>query len=201
VIPVAQRGAPRGFNKKVYRPGRRWLRAEGLPLSGPLPPQAKPLSPYWRRILPELHRRYSGVCAYVCVYIEVVTGGRSADHYIAKSRALEEAYRWRNYRLAATRMNSRKCDYTDVLDPFAIAAETFHIELAIGRIFPNPGLDPVTLKRAQDTIDRLGLDDEDCRRTRRDYFEDYRTHHIDDDYLKRKCPFVWLEVHRQGLTV
>lgn len=151
MILVRRRLAPKGFNKKVYRPGCRWLRENNLPPSGPVP-QGRELRPYWRRILNDLHHRYGGVCAYVCVYIDVATGARTVDHYIAKSRAIEEAYRWRNYRLASARMNGRKCDYTDVLDPFAMPTDTFHIELVSGRILANPALQGSLLLHAQRTI-------------------------------------------------
>src|SRR5262249_17954823 len=125
MIPVRRKPAPKGFNKKVYRPGRRWLRENRHPLSGEVPKGLK-LPPFWRRILGELHRQYDGICAYLCIYIEPATGAQTVDHFIAKSGSIEEAYRWRNYRLASTRMNSRKCDYAGVLDPFEIAEETFH---------------------------------------------------------------------------
>jgi hypothetical protein len=98
-------------------------------------------------------------------------------------------------------MNGRKGTFDDLLDPFTIAPETFHLVLLTGEIFPNPALLEAVQIQAQTTIDRLGLDDGDCRLDRLEYFEDYRNKSIDEAYLKRRCPFVWYVIHRQGLTV
>lgn len=49
------------------------------------------------------------------------------------------------------------------------------------------------------TIDRLQLDDPECRRIRADWFSEYVAGHISEDYLKRRNPLVWQEAKRQGL--
>lgn len=63
--------------------------------------------------LKDLYDRYEGVCAYVSIYIDRVTGSRSVDHFIAKSSAVEHAYRWSNYRLACGKINGRKGVFGD----------------------------------------------------------------------------------------
>ncbi|XXT24329.1 hypothetical protein WME94_22605 [Sorangium sp. So ce429] len=204
VIPVQQRRAPKGFNEKVYRPGRRWLKENGHPLQGPA--RARDgrlidLRPFWRECLDDLHKRYGGICAYVSIYIDPVTGSRTADHFIAKSSAIEHAYRWRNLRLACSKLNGRKGIFDDLLDPFQIQPETFHLNLLTGAISPNPALPQQLKDQAQTTIFRLGLDDPDCRARRLKYFDDYHRKDITEKYLKEHCPFVWCEVHRQGMTV
>ena len=205
MIPVKRKPVPKGFNTKVYRPGRRWLKAKGLPLHGPVPKdkdgKAIPLEPYWRECLGELHDRYGGVCAYVSIYIDRVTGSRTVDHFIAKSSAIEHAYHWSNFRLACGKINGRKGIFDDLLDPFEIKKGTFHLNLLTGAIFPNPALLQPLKDQAQTTIDRLGLDDADCRSDRLEFFDDYRKKEITDSYLRKKCPFVWFEVHRQKMTV
>ena len=205
VIPVKRKPVPKGFNAKVYRPGRRWLKKKGLPLHGPVPKgndgKDIPLKPYWRKCLRELHRRYEGVCAYVSIYIPRVTGSSSVDHFIAKSSSIEHAYRWRNFRLACGKINGRKGIFDDLLDPFEIKEGTFHLNLLTGAISPNPTLPPPLKAQAQATIDRLGLNDADCCLDRLEFFDDYRKKQISSLYLKEKCPFVWYEVHRQKMTV
>ncbi|MRG98469.1 hypothetical protein [Polyangium spumosum] len=203
MIPVQPRGQPKGFNQKVYRPGVKWLRNNNLPRRGAVPKGADgknvELHPYWRHCLDDLYRRYRGVCAYAAMHIPRTTGARSTDHFIAKSSAIEHAYRWRNLRLACTKVNARKGAFDELLDPFEIAPDTFHLNLFTGSIFPNPALAADLKHRAQTTIERLGLDDEDCRKDRRDYFDDYRMGETSEAYLKKRCPFVWYEVHRQKL--
>lgn len=196
VIPVAPRPEPPDFEAKVRRPAREWLLKKGLPTSGPVPEEVE-LHPYWRACLDELHGAYRGVCAYVSVYIEKVTGSRSVDHFVAKSAAIEDAYEWSNYRLACGIMNSRKRDFTDVLDPFELAEGTFELDLVSGRISPSASLDPEKKQKAQATIERLGLDACECRELRTKYFTEYLEGHISAHYLERHCPFVWLEVCRQ----
>jgi hypothetical protein len=205
VIPVEKKPAPPGFNQKVYRPGRKWLRDRRLPLRGPIPKdrngkESFELPAYWRACLDDLHHRYDGVCAYVSIYICRVTGARSADHFIAKSTAIEHAFHWYNLRLASGKINGRKGIFDDILDPFEIQPETFCLNLATGRIYPNPGLPRDLKDKAQITIDRLGLDDADCRARRLEYFQEYCSGEINDAHLKKRCPFVWHEAHRQGLN-
>jgi hypothetical protein len=57
-------------------------------------------------------------------------------------------------------------------------------------------------QKAAATIARLGLDDQDCCRIRRDYFTAYvqdptPTRQAD---LMRRAPFVWQEMKRQGMV-
>ncbi|HSN98676.1 MAG TPA: hypothetical protein VLS89_10345 [Candidatus Nanopelagicales bacterium] len=196
---MQSRKAPKGFNKKVYRRGRRWLRKNGHPLQGPaIGKDGRPikLRAYWRACLQDLYDRYDGVCAYVSIYIDRVTGARSVDHFVAKSSAVEHAYRWSNYRLACGKVNGRKGTFDDLLDPFQIEEQTFLLNLLTGRIYPNPRLPQPLRDQAQLTIDRLGLDDADCKLARLQFLDDYREKRISDAYLKERCPFVWYEVHR-----
>ena len=109
--------------------------------------------------LDDLHASYNGCCAYLAVFIERVTGGGSVDHFIAKSQRADLAYEWSNYRLACSRMNSRKRDYDDVLDPFEVETGWFRLELVSGRIYPSPGLPDGLKDQVVATIKRLGLDD------------------------------------------
>lgn len=148
---------------------------------------------------PYLHQAYNGICAYLCVYMPRVTGGLGTDHFRAKSRRADLAYEWHNYRLACSTMNSRKRDFSDVLDPFFLAPNLFHLQLSLGHIYPNPELAPQARVVVEQTIERLALDDTPCRNLRAEWFDEYVRKQIDADYLRRKSPFVWQEAQRQGL--
>jgi uncharacterized protein (TIGR02646 family) len=139
------------------------------------------------------------VCAYACAYIERITGHGTVDHFVAKSADVGQAYEWRNYRLACLKMNQRKRDFDDVLDPFTLAAGTFVLDLVTGRIAPSPRLRNGALEAARRTIDRLRLDDAECRQWRLDWFDNYHNGHICERHLRRRSPFVWHEARRQNL--
>jgi len=198
MIHVAAQPEPTSFDAEVRQRGLSWLRKRSIPLDQPLPPGIK-LEPYWRCCLDEIHESYNGCCAYLAIFIERITGGSSVDHFIAKSQRADLAYEWSNYRLACSRMNSRKRDYDDALDPFEVETGWFHLELITGRIYPNPQTSVAQETSIQKTIDRLGLDDAGSREIRARHYQEYREGLYSDDYLKRRSPFVWSEAKRQGL--
>lgn len=198
MIPVAAQPEPAAFNAEVRQKGLAHLNKKGFPLDQPLPPKAN-IEPYWRACLTDLHKTHGGVCAYLGVFFERVMGGGSVDHFIAKSANAGLAYEWSNYRLACSTMNSRKREYSDVLDPFFLAHDLFRLQLSTGHIYPNPDLDVVPMRLVEETIERLGLDDPQCRELRARWYQDYLEHHLPTNYLKDKSPFVWFEANRQGL--
>lgn len=198
MIPVVPKPEPLGFDENVRQRGLNDLRKRNIPLDQSLP-EGTNLQPYWRDCLDDLHASYKGVCAYLCIFIERVTGGNSVDHFIAKSKLPVLAYEWSNYRLACSTMNSRKQDYDDVLDPFDIKPDMFLLELVSGRIYPNPALPPAEKREVEDTIKRLGLDDPLCRKTRVEHYEEYVKGSYNDVHLKKRSPFVWHEAKRQEL--
>ena len=198
MIPVAAQPEPVAFDADVRQKGLAHLTNKGFALDQPLPPKAD-IHPYWRACLTDLHRAYSGVCAYLGVFFERVMGGGSVDHFVAKSASAGLAYEWANYRLACSTMNSRKREYNDVLDPFFLAPDLFRLQLSSGHIYPNPNLDARPMRLVEETIERLGLDDPQCRELRARWYQDYLEHNLPSVYLKDKAPFVWAEANRQGL--
>lgn len=198
MMPVAAQPEPASFDAEVRQKGLAHLNMKGFPLGQPLPTKAE-IEPYWRACLTDLHQAYGGICAYLGVFFERVMGGGSVDHFIAKSTSAGLAYEWSNYRLACSTMNSRKREYSDVLDPFFLAPDLFRLQLSTGHIHPNPGLDAVPMRLVEETIERLGLDDSQCRELRGRWYQDYLEHQLPANYLKEKSPFVWSEANRQGL--
>jgi len=209
MIPVSPKNEPTlpefDFAMRVRQPGVAWLAAQGIPMSGPIPTGTKVRS-YWRECLPFLYRSYGGICAYLGVFVMREAGGISVDHYVAKSKIAGQTYEWSNYRLASAKMNSRKRDYSTVLDPFTLAPDTFLLELITGHIFVNPALPTQARKAAQMTIDRLKLD-KPCREMRARYFGKYLALRGADNksriaaatWLKSESPFVFYEAQRQDL--
>lgn len=201
MIPVQPQPEPGFFDAEVRAKGLAHLKAKGYALDQPLPAGAT-IEPHWRGdCLTALHQAYGGVCAYLCVFVERITGGMSVDHFIAKSALAGLAYEWSNYRLACSVMNSRKRDFDDVLDPFELEPDWFRLDLTCGRIFPSPELEPAQTALVTQTISRLGLDDPLCRELRVRWFDEYLTEPLPESYLRRKSPFVWAEAQRQGLLL
>ena len=198
MIHVAAQPEPAAFDSEVRQKGLAWLRKKKIALDQPMPPKTT-VEPYWRHCLNDMHDNYKGCCAYLAVFFERVTGGGSVDHFIAKSQRADLAYEWSNYRLACSRMNSRKRSYEDVLDPFELENGWFHLEPVSGRIFPDPRLPDDRQQAVLATINRLGLDDTRNREMRARHYQEYREGFYTADFLKKRSPFVWMEANRQGL--
>ena len=157
---------------------------------------AEKFPPYWTEALDDLMTAYDCICAYSCFRIHPITGSRSVDHMVAKSRAWNRVYEWTNYRLACARLNSRKSDFSDVLDPFKISDGWFELELVGFQVVPGKQLDDPRRTSVQNTIDRLGLND--FRRDRERDAENYWNGEVSLRVLTEESPFVARELRRQG---
>lgn len=198
MIHVHAQPEPALFDRDIRQKGLAFLRDKHIALDQQLPVNTV-LRPYWRKCLDDLYQSYNGVCAYLGVHFERVTGSATVDHFIAKSKLPGLAYEWHNYRLACASMNSRKRDYETVLDPFEVVNGWFQLQLDTGHIYPNPELTDSLRRQVQDTIDRLGLDDWGNREMRARHYEDYRSIPLPSEFLARRSPFVWAEARRQGI--
>ena len=212
MIRVAPAPEPKNFNKLVRQPGSSALAelvGEAPTIKRPgkrrapiahkrdeIPPKSFP--DYWTKAIKDLLEAYGRICAYVCCYIEPVTGMPTVDHMIAKSHRWDQVYEWRNYRLACSLMNSRKSNVAHVLDPFDVGNGWFELELVGYQLKPAGQLDPRTRDRVAKTIDQLKLNDEDCRELREHYASAYLTGEIRLSFLERRAPFIAIELRRQG---
>lgn len=209
MIRVKQAPEPATFQKRVRTPGLRAIeemvgehpdrkagrrfkkiadRREDIPSDS--------FPKYWTETLDDLMQAYAEVCAYSCFRIHPVTGGCSVDHFAAKSRTWGKVYEWDNYRLVCSRLNSRKNDFGDVLDPFKVSDGWFQLELTGFQVIPNPMLKAPARDRIQKTIDRLRLNDF-CRQRAEDEFR-YRNGEVSLRVLTEESPFVAKELRRQG---
>jgi hypothetical protein len=80
---------------------------------------------YWSHIHPYLYTQLHGVCSYCASFTPrrrdpEAVDHTSIDHFIPKSRNHALAYEWTNFRLCRARLNHRKADFEDVLDPYVI---------------------------------------------------------------------------------
>ena len=198
MIPVKSKPEPSNFDVQVRQKGLRWIEESGLDSTQPVP-VGKKVKPLWQVCLPELLEAYGRICAYVCIYIEEVTGSATVEHFVPKSRRLDLAYEWSNYRLVCGAMNGSKSNFEDVLDPFTLKKRTFQLNLVSGAILVNTKLTTLSKTKALETVSRLKLDSPKCRRLRLRYFNKYIQNQIDAGYLQEHAPFVYLEMKRQNL--
>ncbi|NOJ98112.1 hypothetical protein HMI51_34880 [Corallococcus coralloides] len=158
------------------------------------------LRPHWRNCIHQLLQAYRRICAYSCLYIPPGTGAPSVDHLLPKSKRRDLAYEWSNYRLACSRMNARKNAFEDVLDPFDVQDGWFALELSTLQVIPGAGLPTSIQQRVQETIDRLDLNDEEFLGARMSWYDEYLQGAFDFDFLRRRAPFLAMELIRQGLV-
>jgi hypothetical protein len=210
MIKVNEAPEPPIFHVAVRQPGLRAI-AEMVG-EEPVPPRAKGrkykkiadsrdkipagrLPSLWTKALDDLMAAYDRICAYSCFRIHPVTGSRSVDHMAAKSRAWDQVYEWKNYRLASSLLNARKREFGDVLDPFLIEDDWFELELVGFQVKPAKHLDQPTRNQVQATIDRLGLND---FRTSRERDAENYWKGVPFSVLMEESPFVARELRRQG---
>lgn len=192
MIRVARANEPPRFDNDVRQKGRRWLTKH--------PTAKRDFPSYWTAALDDLMSAYREVCAYSCFRIHAVTGSRSADHFAPKSRARSKIYEWDNYRLCCALMNSRKRDFSDVVDPFLVEPDWFRLELVGYQVIPGRPRG-ATRSLVESTIERLSLNQETFRMRREADAEDYLGGQITFQVLERESPFVAQELRRQGRLI
>ena len=188
MLAVVPREEPATFDAQVRMPGQKAL-AENR----------NPLPRYWGKCLPDLMEAYEYICAYSSLRVSPISGTPTVEHFAAKSSARQLAYEWSNYRLVCARMNSRKREFDDVLDPFEIEEGWFELEFLFLQVRPAPGLDATINKQVERTIRRLKLNDEAFCSERARWYEAWLSGRIDGTFLREYAPFVHREVVRQGL--
>jgi len=215
VIPVKPAPEPADFDKRVRRPGldaiaemvgkppRRPRRGPKRAIVAERPEEipSDKFPPLWREVLDDMLEAYERRCAYLALYIEHATGNPTVDHVIPKSKAWDLVYEWSNYRLAAALINSKKQDVDGVLDPFQIADDWFALEFVAFQVTPGLGGDAKIATRVWDTIDKLGLNRDECCKARQAYVDEYLAD-IDPlplAYVEKRAPFVARELRRQGM--
>ena len=192
MIPVQPQPEPPDFDRDVRTPGRQFI------MNNPL---CKPnqLKNYWSRISDQLFRAYGRICAYSAVFIPPLTGGDTVEHFVPRSANRMLAYEWSNYRLVTSRLNGKKGDHQDVLDPFLIGQDWFILDFPSLIVKPNPVIDPWEQTQVTNTISRLGLNEDVCIEGRLCWLKEFCENN-DLRFLKKYSPFVAHELERQNLV-
>lgn len=192
MIPVTPKPEYHGFDSEVRRPGLKFLRRKPRPSNKDFSRHN-----YWTRAVNNLKASYSGLCAYTSLYL-VDTG--SVDHFRPKTKYPYLAYEWDNYRLARQRINSRKGNSEEVVDPFRVQPGWFVLDFPSCLIRPGNKLNKKIKKYVNATINILRLNDDDSLvQERCDFLVDLAQGDITMDFLDRRYPFLAFEVKRQGV--
>ncbi|MDE0330702.1 MAG: hypothetical protein OXL41_02450 [Nitrospinae bacterium] len=195
MIFVAQQPEPDDFDENVRQPGQQFLFANPNPTSKEFAAHA-----YWREAAGALRSAYGEICAYTCHWISPDTGWQTVEHFVPKSVDPQRAYDWSNYRLVCGRLNGRKGDHQDILDPFVIAGVMFVLDFPSMLVKPRQDLPQPDKEAVLQTISRLKLNDDDtCVAARLNYVVDYCEGDISLDFLRRHAPFIFRELERQEL--
>lgn len=181
-----------GRPPRQVRPGLR--RKQVATREEQIPPDQFP--PYWRNALPWLTELYNGYCAFLAMYLEPATATSTVDHMIPKSRDWRHVYEWKNYRLCAHLINSRKADMAEIIDPFECKPGWFALEFVGYQVKVGPHPPPNKQLQVNETLKLLNLPP--CCLLRQRYAEAYLAHDISHGYLTRRAPFLAEELRRQG---
>lgn len=195
MIHVDKKPPPAIFDARVRLPGTKFLAKYPNPTTRLWNTHA-----YWRRVLPQLHDAYAGICTYSSHWIPYDTGADTVEHFLPKTPNPPEAYSWSNYRLVCATLNGRK-GIEMVVDPFTIADGVFVIDFPSLLVKPaDDVLDPL-LTDALNTITLLGLNDEGtCWKARERYVKNYCEGDITYHFLELEAPFLAREILRANLV-
>ena len=190
MIRVVRRPEYGDFDAEVRQPGLAFLARRPKPTSAEFSKKN-----YWTKARPHLHAAYSGQCAYTTMYL--VEGG-SVDHFLPKALYPQWAYEWHNYRLARQKINVRKGDTKDVVDPFDVQPGWFVLHMPSCLIKAGPKLKPSVRKKVNATINILQLNADDLLvQERCDLLVSLAEGDVTMAFLDRWYPFLSSEVRRQ----
>jgi hypothetical protein len=192
MIQVVEQPEYPGFNAEVRVPGAAFLANNPNPTSD----QFKKKN-FWQKASKELHAAYSGVCAYTAIYLP---DQGSVDHFFPKTTHPQLAYEWSNYRLASGRVNSRKGNQANILDPFEVQNDWFFLDIPACLLRANPNLPKPLRTRISGTINSLGLNDENYADERCNILVLFAGAHVSCDFLQQRYPFLAKELTRQQLS-
>lgn len=191
MIPVRPQPEYKGFEGQVRRPGQRFLAANPSPSSREFRNRD-----YWRRAKKELHRAYVR-CAYTSLRIMGTRG--TVDHFRPKVKFPHLAYEWSNYRLARAKLNNRKGDSLDVIDPFRVRSGWFILDCPSCLIHPGENLEKRTRDQVRATINVLNLNSGDLVQERSVQLVDFAMGKVPFDHLEKHYPFLANEIRRQRI--
>lgn len=184
VTPVPE---PAKFDELARRPGKSWLEAN----------ENRRPTDRWTPFLGDLQRGFRSLCGYSSMHLPY----GSIDHYRSCKNHRHLAYEWSNYRFVAGWINSAKGTLDEqVLDPYEIQEGWFEILWPSLQLVVAPSIDPAQRARAEYTIERLHLrDDERIVRVRQAWSELYVRGELTLNGLWEVAPLIARAVVKHGV--
>lgn len=199
MISVVHPAAPAKYLQQVKERGQNFLVLHPSPSGKEWKRNA-----YWQEIHSDLYNAHSGICSYCASWTPrkrnppQMTESTSIDHFIPKSIDPAQAYEWSNFRLCRSRLNHRKDNFTDVLDPHIVSNDWFVIDFTDFLINPAAGLISSIENQVEQTISRLGLNtDNDYVAERIAIIREYSINRITISQLEQKYPFIARQIRNQ----
>lgn len=194
--------APPHYEGEVRTPGQAFLAANPHPSRSDWQRHR-----YWSNIHPFLYSSLRGICSYCATFTprrsrSALVDHTSIDHFIPKSRNPALGYEWTNFRLCRVRLNNRKDNFEDVLDPCAIQNGWFRLNFTTFALLPHSGLPEDRQREVRDSIARLALNDDDAyvnERARAVY--SYADGRLSIAQVARLYPFIATEIVAQNFDV
>lgn len=156
MIPVHLPAPPAHYQTAVRQPGLRFLAATPNPTSKQWSNHR-----YWQNIHGDLYTWHNGVCVYCASWTPRPRGRAvdhtSIDHFVPKSKNRAFAYEWSNFRLVRSKLNHRKDNFQDVLDPCTLQFGWFRLNFTTFYLEPDIGLSAQDRTQVTATIRRLLL--------------------------------------------
>lgn len=208
MIPLQRFRKPPNFNKRIRDKGYQWLQRKGIDLHA-IVPEGFVFKYYWVFCKSYLERKYNHYCAYTCFYMHP-TERTSIDHIKPKSRVEAYlAYEWKNYCLCCERINTKKGDKLNIINPFEVTENLFCLVLGTGYIYVNPSYSNSSLVAlAKTTIEELDLNNGFWKKARREVYKEFgeakragASLEYAEERLKKENIFVWSEAKRQGKLI
>jgi hypothetical protein len=192
MIPVQLQPEAADFDAQVRRPGLAYLQTNPNPSSREFKRRN-----YWTRAVSELSSAYENRCAYTSLRM---VDSISIDHFLPKAHYPELAYEWSNYRLARQKLNGRKGNTEEVIDPFNVEFGWFELDLPSCLLQPAQSLEREIKSRINQTINILQLNrDESLVQERCDLLVNLADELITIEFVDKTYPFLSYEVRRQGV--
>ena len=140
------------------------------------------LDNHWRDFRDELSDRFFGKCGYCETRCQAnyPTKAPTTDHFRPLSKFPQLAYEWSNWVFACVRCNEKKANLwpeSEFVDPCAIPFDErpdiyFEVDVRTGDVIAKAELTESGKRKAQNTIDDLGLNLLDLRYSRIGWIRD-----------------------------
>jgi hypothetical protein len=159
MIPASLPAPPAHYQTRVRRPGLAFLAATPNPTS-----EEWSRHRYWQNIHQDLYSWHKGVCVYCASWTphprQHGVDHTSIDHFVPKSKKPRLAYEWSNFRMVRAKLNNRKDNYEDVLDPCTLQPGWFRLNFVTFLLEADATLPARDKKEVAATIRRLLLNED-----------------------------------------